>query len=377
MPILMVSTVGTAILTNDLPDQNIRSLLVETANLKEDELAQEDREVIDRRIEQVQTRLKDANHQVWLDASAEINGILAYAEKIGQTPKPEDHHILLTSDTYQGRATAALVKFFLEDQFGCTTTVYTPAGLSTKNRAVFSAAMVEVIEWCEKILPDYRKGSYRIVFNLTGGFKSVQGYMNTLGMLYADEITYIFQPPARELIVIPRLPIRLEADAAVRKHAMKLGMLTELKQLPLSTVQGIPESFLEIVTLDGEEYAALSVWGAAVWKTGRNKTLGERLLDWPRITYSYQFQKDFDRRKDENERVALQDTLAKASGLLETSGGDIAALKRDGGLQYTDLHHTPGLADLRVSLSLRVTCNYEKGSLHLRRFGPHDVIEIQ
>ena len=51
-------------------------------------------------------------------------------------------------------------------------------------------------------MPGYRQSHYRVVFNLVGGFKSLQGYMNTLGMFYADEIIYIFEAPTADLIRI-------------------------------------------------------------------------------------------------------------------------------------------------------------------------------
>jgi hypothetical protein len=54
----------------------------------------------------------------------------------------------------------------------------------------------------------------RVTFNLVGGFKSLQGYMQTLGMLFADESVYVFEGE-RELLRIPRLP--LDIDSSCRK----------------------------------------------------------------------------------------------------------------------------------------------------------------
>jgi hypothetical protein len=59
-----------------------------------------------------------------------------------------------------------------------------------------------VIRWCQDTLPGYRESGYHIVFNLTGGFKSIQGWMQTLGMFYADEIVYIFET-GKELLPGP------------------------------------------------------------------------------------------------------------------------------------------------------------------------------
>jgi hypothetical protein len=47
-----------------------------------------------------------------------------------------------------------------------------------------------------------------VVFNLTGGFKSLNGYLQTVAMISADRCAFLFEG-APELMEIPRLPVRL------------------------------------------------------------------------------------------------------------------------------------------------------------------------
>ncbi|MBK8043622.1 MAG: hypothetical protein IPK21_13770 [Haliscomenobacter sp.] len=70
-------------------------------------------------------------------------------------------------------------------------------------------AIKDLLKWCDETLPGYRTAGYEIIFNLTGGFKSLQGYLNTIGMFYADRIVYIFES-GQEVIAIPKLPVKLE-----------------------------------------------------------------------------------------------------------------------------------------------------------------------
>ena len=179
---------------NQPPDQQrparVQVLLRESANLCGDELDKHQRDAIDERLkaaEQLLARDVDTIRA----ASAELNGILAiYQDQIGHGR--HDFHILLATDTEQGKETAKLVKGYLNRSgIACHVPVF--PSLSTRSHAHFSTGIKNVIRWCDETLLGYRDQGYRIVFNLVGGFKSLQGYMNTIGMFYADEIVYLFE----------------------------------------------------------------------------------------------------------------------------------------------------------------------------------------
>ncbi len=192
-----------------------------------------------------------------------------------------------------------------------------------------------------------------------------------MGMFYADEIVYIFEG-SRQLLRIPRLPLQIDAGA-LYKYRAELAMMAEGYVFPLECVNGIPDGLLEI----DKQSATLSSWGELVWKRTREQLLGEELVQFPRLCYEDKFMKDFE-SVSRQERIRLQETLAKVAGLLEDNNGDTSVLKQDGGLKY-EVYEGKRTKDgkpighFRISESHRVTCTAEDGKLYLRRYGDHSV----
>lgn len=373
--LLMLSSMGTSLLTNGA-DEETRKELNRLANLREEELTHEERAFVIARNDEVLNTLAGQNRQVWQKSSAEINGIISYLNDRQYLPSQQDMHILLTSDTFQGTLTASAVEKYLVDEKLGQVQVLQPHSLSTKSKEVFTRAMVEIVKWCEENLYGYRDIGYHVVFNLTGGFKSVQGYLNTLGMLYADELVYLFEPPTQALLTIPRLPLRLDAEAVIRQHAVMLGMLDAAGMLPvalLPDIDDIPELFVERVMEQGEECAALSPWGTAIWKSERKEAYKE-LRSWPGLEFSDEFKRDVAGTTDINNLVKLQDALALTAALYLRFNGDVSKLMSDGGVQYERLKHAPPFDSLRVSLGLRVGCERTASGILLHKFGMEPVV---
>jgi hypothetical protein len=156
----------------------------------------------------------------------------------------------------------------------------------------------------------------------------LQGYLNIVGMFYADRMVYIFET-ANELLTIPRLPIEV-SEAVLQEHCVPLAMMAEGNALlPAAQVRGIPEGMLETI----DQVTGISNWGLLAWNRVRRRILSERLLDFPRLRYASTFERDFKRATVE-ERTALQKTLAQVSALLEEHNGDVTVLKGRGGLRY-------------------------------------------
>jgi CRISPR/Cas system-associated protein Csm6 len=369
MPRCILSTVGTSVLTNAAP-QDLAKLLRETANLREDELSAEQRSAIDHRVTEMQRRLEAASIADRRRLSAELNGLYALCGGHLQS-HPPDSHFLLATDTYQGQATAGLIRDVLESERAGHVTLFTPSGLSTRSQSAFVGGIREVIRWCDATLEPFRDARYRITFNLVGSFKSLQGYLNTIGMFYADEIIYIFEDPAASLIRIPRLPIQLDLQF-FRAHRDLAAQLAENRTVPPEALVNWPETLWE-------EYApgqaGLSTWGALIWERGKQQLLDENLLHLPRLVYERSFIRDFEQHANRRERVVLQECLARVSVMLQDSGGDPAVLKRHGGLRYDN--YSGANADLghfRVNQNLCVSCRADKGQLHLLHFGGHDAV---
>ena len=372
MKILIVSAVGTSLLTNHA-DEQTRRLLAKTANLNENEIPKEELDLLRRWVEEVQELMKDAQPTLWRERSAEVNGILSYLD---ERKDANVHHVLVATDTWQGKTAAAMVEDFLRKSCNHTVEVLTFERLSTKSTYDFNQGMAHFVKWCQGTLPDYKKKSWHVVFNVTGGFKSVQSYLTILGMLYADEIVYTFEPPAGGLITIPRLPMRLDAEDVCRQNAVALEILRNCQQMRKADLGqcDLPDLFLEEVPIDDTPYVSLSVWGRAVWGEYRKDILSEKLLEWPRLEYANTFKRDWEDICEKNDRFSIQEALAKASAILVESNGDIAKLKTDGGLQYEEYKDRKGIAHFRISKGTRVSCTKSNGGLRLRRVGAHDYV---
>jgi len=363
MPRVIVSTVGTSTLTNGAPPE-VRALLTRCANAIEKDLTEGQRQTIQRRVAEVQQLMADASPEAAQRQSAELNGVV----RLGLSNA--DTHYLLGTDTFQGRETVRLVADWLMRQ-GCPAIPCTVPHLSAADRESFAAGVDNLLSWCGSVLLPAREAGQRVVFNLVGGFKALQAYMQTLGMFYADEIVYIFETGS-ELIRIPRLPVQWDT-AALETHAAVVARLAHGDHdVVESEVAGMPEAYLEIVEADGRTLVGLSAWGKAAWTVESRRILAGDLLPQPHIVYEPRFRRDYEGIKDAAVRSQIQDTVAKVSVLFRQGGP--AELGRDGALQYGPLRGHADIAHFRVSQSLRITCSVQGADLVLRRCGEHDVI---
>ena len=374
---LIVSTIGTSILTN-LIDRNHSSektwygLLRDAANLQEYQLQPETQHVLDTLGRRAMNALgKDdvARHR---RISADLNGI--YGVYDGQLPHDShDIHYLVCTDTAQGRATGLLLEDFLRRR-GLQANVLIPTELSTHDTKCFSTGIKALIHWCEETLPAYSKSGYEITFNLVGGFKSLQGYMNTIGMFYADAIVYIFEAVTADLIRIPRLPVQIDSTL-IETHGIKLAMMAADHLFAPQDVLDIPDTLLEDIEVDGRIYIGLSAWGALMWNRTKATLLSQdNLLIFPRLTYTERFYNDFKAQRNRQARVKLQETLAKVAHLLEDNHGNTIALKADGALRYEQFRHDSSLCKFRVDRAIRVTCTEGQEGLTLRRYGQEEQV---
>lgn len=365
-----MSTVGISVLLNalDSTESAWRSQLNQATN--DQQLSADLQQKVEELAQRAAIQLKASDVSTRRIKSAELNGIYGIYDNDLSLGKA-DMHLLVTTDTALGRKAADLIADFLRSN-GLNVQIHCPPGLSTATPAIFSKGMKELIKWCEDILPGYRQAAYRVVFNLTAAFKVLQGYLNIMGMFYADEMVYIFETGSR-LVSIPRLPLQVDVNI-LRQHSVELAMMAEGHIFPHDHVAHIPDGLLDI---DPQRYANLSDWGQLIWSRVRHELLSKELLPFPRLHYEESFRQDFT-RADPKARVALQETLAKVAHLLEDHQGDTAALKRDGGLQndiYTGRKTRDGqpIGHFRINQSRRVSCVAEQGGLRLRRYGEHSI----
>ena len=373
----ILSTIGTSILTNQINNDDPsewRRRLRDSANCKMDDLSPKTRTVIDTLADRALEKLLQNDTQLNRRISAELNGI--YGIYDGRLPQNgPDQHYLICTDTAQGQKTGELIRDFLGDQ-GFNVSIYTPEGLSTKDTVSFTTGTKELIRWLEDNLPWRRDSGYRVIFNLVGGFKSLQGYMNTFGAFYADEVIYIFEAETADLITIPRLPIQIDTTV-IQKHRIEFALMAAGKLYPRREVRDIPETLLEFLEEgDDETDTGLSAWGTLIWNRAKENLLGKGLLPFPRLRYERTFHNDFNREGDAKARLKLQETLAKVSYALEKDRGHTSGLT-GGSLNYERLQGAAGQAGIhtfRITQGIRVSCTVVEGGLTLRHYGGHDYV---
>ncbi|GAB4302674.1 MAG: hypothetical protein Fur0025_43610 [Oscillatoriaceae cyanobacterium] len=377
---IVISTVGTSLLTQQIQrgepkEKTWYDRLRDTANLSQKEIEAKHPDVTEI-IRELQARatskLDPKNIKAIRLASAELNGIYGlYQENLKTGVTNGDTHWLIATDTGQGIATANIVKDFLLSQ-GLAANIYTPPQLSTASTEKFSSGIDALIIELDSIIEPERKNSNtKICFNLVGGFKSLQGYLNTIGMFYADEIIYIFEGQNSDLITIPRLPITIDY-AALAPHKVQLALMDAGSVISAKDVVGIPEA---MVYPPGDNELILSTWGKLVWQQCKKEMLSQELLAFPRLEYLPSFREDYNKIRDKNERLKLQETLAKVSRLLEESDGNTQAINSVDSINYTRYQGSNGIDHFRVTLSQRVSCEAVGGKLILRYYGTHDHVE--
>lgn len=370
------STIGTSLLTNqinraDSKEKNWYSQLRDTANLSEESIQQDHPEVL--AIIQILTNralssLKNSQVSNIRASSAELNGIYGlYQEQVSQGI--QDIHWLIATDTVQGKSTAEIVETFLRTQSLNNVNTYVVPGLTTVSTSSFADGIDNLIYWMQTTIPIYKESNYKICFNLVGSFKSLQGYLNTIGMFYADEIIYIFEGKESELITIPRLPITIDLTV-IEPYKVPLALMDAGIELSINDTQGIPEALIYVL----DNAVTLSTWGKLIWGECKQDILAQELLQFPRLKYKDSFKADYKAVSQNHERVKLQETLAEVSSLLIKSNGMTNSLQ-GGALQYTRYKNSHKIDHFRVDLSQRISCEPLGGELVLRYYGSHAHVE--
>jgi len=368
MPRVILSTIGTSLLTqqikrDDPAEKTWYAQLRDTANAGAAETPLDSAAIIETLKQRAEAKLAGADIAQRRNASAELNGLYGiYQNQLAQGK--QDIHYLIGTDTHQGLTTAQIVENFLRREGLVNVTTYAPPGLTTASSQAFAWGVDSLLEWLESNLrPLQEQSHYAINFNLVGGFKALQGYLNTLGMFYADELTYIFEG-TNELITIPRLPVVIDREL-IAPHAALMARLAANAPIPAKDLPDLPETL--VTQLEGE--ALLTTWGKLIWNEVKGELLSRDLLTLPRLTYLDSFHRDYQTCRNPKERLKLQETLVKVSSLLEQHQGDIAPLKEDGGILYEKYKDRGNIDHFRVTQGLRVSCHRENGELILHRYG--------
>jgi putative CRISPR-associated protein (TIGR02619 family) len=267
-PNLMVSTVGTSVLTNGADAETARLIRQYANTIRLEDIPEVAERALRKRVFEVAEKL-DAVTDLGDAAkvSAELNGIIRFYD--GRLDSKADSHYLLATDSWIGEEAARVIEEWLRGK-GLNVVRYRQSDLRTDDLTTFQTGLSELVKWCAETVDGYRRHGYRVVFNLTGGFKSIQGFLQTLAMFYADETIYIFET-GNELLRIPRLPVMLSVTDEIRKHIRVFRRLALQLRVEATELGDIPGTFL----LRMDEETALSSWGEIVWDQAKKELYRE------------------------------------------------------------------------------------------------------
>jgi putative CRISPR-associated protein (TIGR02619 family) len=329
---LLISTIGTSLITNQLSDAERQSVLP-LANARESELPTEARQVMDKGAALAKAALADADVPRLKRLSAELNGILSFVaeEQVRNSGGPPCHNILVATDTHAGRLAGGLVhEWLVANRY--SSDLWIAAGLRTSNLAEFRAALADLAPRLFDVIAGFRGRRGPVAFNLTGGFKGVNGFMHALAAVTQCEAVYVFES-GKELMRIPRLPVRLDTEGVVRRNLDLFRRLAAGGPVTEAEVReaDLPEALLFL----DQARSLLSEWGELVWLEAWRQIASEKLLE-PRsaaIRFSDRFRREVaklspERTRDVNDAIeALARRLeGRPEGRLES-----ATLKKLGG----------------------------------------------
>lgn len=299
--LVLFSTCGTSVLTNLAPKD--RGWLWGIANKTEPDLSGEEKQKLAGIVDQAQSKLADADAAEQRKLSAELNGIHAVLEK--WNPRIIKHRLLHT-DTYIGRQAMELIRSKLEKEKLGDACPMTAPGLRTDSQLNFRGAISKLTKELVPELKGWKEKDYTIIFNLTGGFKSLNAYIQALGSFYADRCVFLFEAKTSELMEIPRLPARLDIGDSIKDHGLVFRKLTHSYPVDATEAQGVPETLVDII----DTQADLSVWGEVAWAEHQGKVYGGDLLpplsdklDLSKKSLQKEFAKLPDKRKIETNQA--------------------------------------------------------------------------
>lgn len=369
----IVSTVGTSVLTKsaskielgNIAQKDVSNWLRDRANFKHSDYAPEESEMLVSYAAEIKNAASKYTHEQLRDFSAECNVLFAL-----NSVNSENMHYLLCTDTYQGQLAAEIVKHSLMSQGATAISVQTIKELNTASQRNFDVGMAHLLDWCETTLTRTNKLNGKIIFNLAGSFKSFQAYCQAIGMIYADEICYIFEGKNSELLRIPRLPLQFD-HKPLDDYKSIVARMVWGEIVSRDVLKSMPEAYL---TIDEKGDATLSTWGMLAWNSVKKDILSEELVEYPKLAYSNTFRRDYEKINDDDRKVDIQMTLANISLQFEQKG--LTELREHGGLQYENYsNRNDHLGHFRLNNDWRITCEIKDGILSLRRVGKHEVNE--
>jgi len=293
----ILTTVGLSSLTNGLRGIFTAKEIYNFSNMNKNEIDKNFKNRFDNEFEKLINEVKKYDNKKLEDLSAELNALLKYYKNDFNR---NDFHKLLVTDTYLGKKSAEVVKTILEDK-GFKVDIYAPKDLKTSDIESFHISLSEIVKDLSEELEGYKISGYKIIFNLTGGFKSVNSFVQSMASLWADESIYVFES-SQELLTIPRLPLKVDEDIFKEKVEV-FRLLEDGLEVNENIIKNIPKTLIVKI---GDDYI-LSPWGEIVWQKVKFEIF-KNLINYEFIEYSNEFKKDFDKLNNK-EKIQINKML--------------------------------------------------------------------
>ncbi len=325
--ILVVSTCGISLLLNHA-DAAERSFLNKMTGAPESEFDTGGREILSRVMEKArQAVFSAADRSALTSLSAEINSINSLHEYFGvfqgQGLKKVDHCLICT-DSWIARSAAGIVEQWLNrcGVAGCNVKAFR---LPVDDIETFHQGIDDLVEYMAQLLPAETLAARRVVFNLTGGYKSLQGYMQTLGNLWAEETVYLYEGSGT-LLHIPRIPVNFDFGDQIATNLQAFRKVEAGLKLTSAERARVPDGLL----VDMGDDCLLSFYGKMAWKSSKNSLLNKCLLDplSPKLRFCGRFRDQIDDLSPE--RICqINEKLDRFCFFLEEGQNGASLLARD------------------------------------------------
>lgn len=287
---IIFTTCGTSILTNIAKEMNIpMNFLYEYSNKKESDkntIGTEARESIEKIIHKAFERILESNisiHDI-RKLSAEMNGLFEFFQENGQNDSRNMHYLIHT-DTWLGKESALILKNWMQEVMDMNVDTISATNLQTSNSYEFQAACSDLAyEIWQRI--DLKDRSQDVYFNLTGGFKAIQAFLQSIAQLIGAESFYIFET-SNKIINFPKLPIKIDFFDVFKNHLKlfrKLSINRKLEnkiQLTQAETENEIREIPDTLYFYYENMFDLSAWGLLCWEEEKERLYSEKVLEPP------------------------------------------------------------------------------------------------
>jgi len=211
------------------------------------------------------------------------------------------------------------------------------------------------------VISNYQESGYEIIFNLTGGFKGVNSFLQTMASLYADRSIYIFES-GDELLEIPRMPIKIDEEF----FRDNFDILRKIEK-NINVNVSLPSS---IVIKIAQEYT-LSPWGEIVWQKYKIDYFKNNLLKpiTNKIKYSKELEKDFEKLSS-NEKYQFNKSIEKLEDFI-LHGDNLKSLRYHTLSGNISQKYNAEFYPFDGNDSKRAYCNEDNGVITIEKIDSH------